>query len=213
MTENTDISGAPFPKDYRSARRAFITACSHAHADSIARVHPKASGPRGNPLFLDSVALGARDASKALLVVAGSDGREICQSSAVLTGLLDTEVRPAPEARLVLVHALNPFGAAWGKCANEDGISLNETNVPESWSYAMLRAVLTEDLSRVTKLWVLELTRADPSSLADTSTGVLAGILKVARPSADIRAARLALAPQDALAEGRAVVARALAEL
>jgi hypothetical protein len=213
MTENTDITGSPFPKDYRSARKAFIMACTHAHADSIARVHPRASGPRGNPLFLDSVALGPRDATKALLVVAGGDGREIRQNSAVLTGLLDGKIGPAPDARLVLVHALNPFGAAWGKRENEDGLVLDETGGLESWSYAMLRAVLTEDLSRVTKLRALELTRARRSNLTDESGGVLAGILKAARPGADIRVARLALSPQDAVAEGRAVVRRALADL
>lgn len=213
MIKNADNPDAPFPKDYRTARKAFILACTHAHADSIARVHPKALGPRGNPLFLDSVALGPRDAAKALLVVAGSDGREIRQSSAVLTGLLDGMVRPGPDARLVLVHALNPFGAAWGARENETGILLDEPGGVESWSHAMLRAVLTEDLSRVSKLRVLELTRAERTSLTDAGGGVLAGILKAARPSADIRVARLALASHDALAEGRAVVAKALADL
>lgn len=213
MIKNADNPAPLFPKDYRSARKAFITACTRAHADSIARVHPKASGPRGNPLFLDCVALGPRDATKALLVVAGSDGREIRQSSAVLTGLLDGMVRPAPDARLVLVHALNPFGAAWNKQENETGVLLDKAAGVESWSYAMLRAVLTEDLSRVTKLRALELTRAEQASLTDTGDGVLAQILKAARPAADIRVARLALAPHDALMEGRAVVARALADL
>lgn len=213
MIKNTDNPAASFPKDYRSARKAFISACTRAHADSIARVHPKASGPRGNPLFLDSVALGSRDAAKALLVVAGSDGREIRQSSAVLTGLLDGMVRPAADARLVLVHALNPFGAAWEKCENETGVVLDEPGGIESWSYAMLRAVLTEDLSRVTKLRVLELTRAGRTSLTDAGSGMLAGILKAARPAVDIRVARLALAPHDALAAGEAVVAKALADL
>lgn len=208
MTDNTD-----FPKDYRTARKAFIAACTHAHADSIARVHPKASGPRGNPLFLDSVALGPRDAAKALLVVAGSDGREIRQSSGVLTGLLNGNVVPRPDARLVLVHALNPFGAAWNKLRNEDGIVLDGWHGTGSWSFAMLRAVLTEDLSRVTKLRVLELRRARRSSLVDANSGVLAGALKTARPLADIRVTRLTLAPEDALTEGRAVVARALADL
>ena len=213
MTDNTDNGGGPFPKDYRSARKAFITACMRAHADSIARVHPKASGPRGNPLFLDTVALGPREATKALLVVAGSDGREICQSSAVLTGLLDGAVWPPAEGRLVLVHALNPFGAAWNKHENEDGLFLDQPDGLESWSYAMLRAVLTEDLSRVKKLRVLELRRDQHASLLDARGGTLAQILVAFRPAADIRVARLALAPHDALAEGRAVVARALADL
>jgi len=208
MTDNAD---APFPKDYRSARKAFIAACTLAHADSIARVHPKAAGPRGNPLFLDSVALGPRDAAKALLVVAASDGREIRQSSAVLTGLL--ALTPKSDARLVLVHALNPFGAAWDRRHNEDGKMLDRPDGSESWSYEMLRAILTEDLSRVRRLRVLELVRAARTSLADGGGSVLARVLTAARPAADVRVARLALAPQDAMAAGRAVAARALADL
>jgi hypothetical protein len=210
MTDNAD---APFPKDYRSARKAFIAASARAHADSIARVHPKAAGPRGNPLFLDSVALGRRDAAKALLVVAGGDGREICQGSAVLTGLLDGEIRPGPDARLILVHGLNPFGAAWTRRENEDGIRLDEPAGLQSWSYAMLGAILTEDLSRVTKLRVLELARGRHSEIRDGGNGMLARALLQARPGADIRVARLQLSPQDALLAGRAVAARALAEL
>ena len=210
MTDNAD---APFPKDYRSARKAFIAACTRAHADSIARVHPGAAGPRGNPLFLDSVALGRRDAAKALMVVAGGDGQEIRQGSAVLTGLLDGEIRPGPDARLVLVHGLNPFGAAWMRRENEDGVRLDKATSLQSWSYAMLGAILTEDLSRVTKLWVLELARGRHAELRDGGHGMLARVLMRARPGADIRVARLDLSPQDALMAGRAVAARALAEL
>jgi hypothetical protein len=210
MTKHAD---AEFPKDYRSARRAFIAACTRAHADSIARVHPAASGPRGNPLFLDSVALGHREATKALLVIAGSDGREICPLSAVLTGLLDGGAPLPPDTRLVLIHALNPFGAAWARQENEDGASLDQPGSEASWSFAMLRAVLTEDLARVTKLRVLELTLAPRTQLAEAGDGVLARILKSFRPAADIRVARLFLAPDAAIAAGRAVAARALADL
>ncbi|HXS07524.1 MAG TPA: DUF2817 domain-containing protein [Rhizomicrobium sp.] len=209
----TDKAHAQFPKDYRSARKAFIAACTKAHADSIARVHPKAAGPRGNPLFLDSVALGPRDAARALLVVAGSDGREIRQSSAVLTGLLDGRIAPQPDARLVLVHALNPFGAAWDRHENENGKMLDRPEGLASWSYDMLRAVLTEDLSRVTKMRALELSYAAQTSLTDGGDSILAQVLTAARPVADIHVARLALAPRDALAAGQAVVARALADL
>ncbi len=121
---------------------------------------------------------------------------------------------PLPaDTRLVLIHALNPFGAAWGRGENEDGHSLDRPGSEASWSFAMLRAVLTEDLARVTKLRVLELALASRTHVADANGGVLAGILKTFRPAADIRTARLSLAPDEALATGRAVVARALADL
>jgi Protein of unknown function (DUF2817) len=126
--------------DYRTARKAFIAACEKAHADPISRVHPKISGPDGKPLFIDSVALGPRTAKKAVLVIA--DGAE---ALAVLTALLQTGAAPPKDARLVLVHAFDPFSFAGAPDRDPD------------WSLAMLRAVATEDLAQVTKLAVLVL--------------------------------------------------------
>ena len=52
---------------------------------------------------------------------------------------------PPKDARLVLVHAFDPFSFA--------GASDRDPN----WSLAMVRAVATEDLAQVTKLAVLVL--------------------------------------------------------
>jgi hypothetical protein len=207
------ISETSFPSDYRSARKAFIAACIRAPADSIARVHPAVSGPRGNPLFLDSVALGPRDAGKALLLVAGGDGTEGGMGAGLLSGLLDAGIRPKRDARLVMVPALNPYGLAFGRKENESGIDLDAAGAARSWSFAMLRDILTEDMAHVTKLRVLELAQGSPSWLEDRSAGMLARTLAQARPASDIRVARLFLVPGRALAESRAVVTRALAEL
>lgn len=131
----------PEPKshtDYRAARKAFIAACEAAHADPIARVHPKISGPDGKPLFIDSVALGPRAAKKAVLIIA--DG---AAASAAATALLQGGVILPKDTRLVVVHAFDPFSFA--------GTSQTD---PE-WSLAMMRAVAVEDLARVTDLTVL----------------------------------------------------------
>ena len=118
-----------FPADYRVGRRAFIAACEAAGTDAIARVHPGARGPDGKPLFIDSAALGPRDAKKALLLIAGTHGVEGYFGSAVLTGLLREGVKPPQGARLVLVHALNPYGFAWNRRVNEDNVDLNRNFV------------------------------------------------------------------------------------
>ena len=118
-----------FPADYRQARRAFVAACADAGTDAIARVHPTARGPDGKPLFLDSAALGPRDAKKALLLISGTHGVEGYFGSAVLTGLLREGVTPPPGTRLVLVHALNPYGFAWDRRVNEDNVDLNRNFV------------------------------------------------------------------------------------
>jgi len=118
-----------FPANYRQARQAFIAAAEGVGMDVITRVHPAAKGPDGKPLFLDSVALGPRDATRALLLISGTHGVEGTFGSAVQTGLLREGVRPPDGARLVMVHALNPFGFAWDRRVNEDNVDINRNFV------------------------------------------------------------------------------------
>ncbi|MGZ5922591.1 MAG: DUF2817 domain-containing protein, partial [Rhizomicrobium sp.] len=126
--------------DYRTARKAFIAACETAHADPISRVHPKLSGPDGKPLFIDSVALGPRTAKKAVLLI--GDG---AAASAAMTALLRGGINLPADARLVMVHAFDPFSFA------------GASGQDRPWSRAMLRAIATEDLAQVTELTVLTL--------------------------------------------------------
>ena len=142
--------------NYRTARKAFIKACDKVHADAISRVHPKLPGPDGKPLFIDSVALGPRRAKKAALVIA--DGAD---ASEALTALLEAGVAPPEDARLVLVHAFDPFSFAGAIGKDRD------------WSLAMLRDIATEDLAKVTDLTVLAL---------GTTEGRLAEFLTSQRP-------------------------------
>ena len=120
--------------------------------------------------------------------------------SGLLAGLLDAGIRPPADARLVMINALNPFGMARGRRENEDGLDLDDPAAAPSWSFAMLGAILTEDLARVGKLRVLELTRGESSKLSDGTAGTLARALLARRPGLDLRIARLALAPSNAMA-------------
>jgi hypothetical protein len=135
------MSGNPeSPTRYRAARRAFIAACEKAHVETVARLHP-AKGPDGKPLFLDCAVMGPRGAAKAVLVVAYD-----APGSGMMIALLSRH--PPPDAKLVLVHALDPAAFA-GIKGNPD------------WPAAMLAAVATEDLSRVRHLGLMPLGRPD----------------------------------------------------
>lgn len=209
---------ASFAKDYRDARKAFISACVRANGDSIARVHPTALGPDGKPLFIDSVAFGSREATKALLVITGGDGEAGLLGSRILTALLDSEVTPLPGTRLVLVHALNPFGFAWQRQTNEDGFKLDDRAASQSWSFTALRAIATEDLARTRKLRILNIGQGQPSEIVKAQDYGPAQVLKALMPGLDLIAARLILQPAHAgdLAESvvaKSVVVRALATL
>jgi hypothetical protein len=139
-------------KDYRSCRRAFIAACDAAHVETIARVQP-GKADDGKPLFTDTAAMGDRLATRATLVV-GNDAK----SSAAQIMLLKKP--PPPGDRLVLVHALNPkdFGGS----------------ADPAWAATILKAVATEDLSKVTALTMMDM------------VGGLEAILREAMPKAEI---------------------------
>ena len=119
------------------ARKAFIAACTKARADAISRAHLGRQGPDGKPMFIDSVALGPREAKTAVLVIAGD-----MHASIAVTALLQEGLAVPNGMRLVVVHALDPFAFM-----NAPGDRI--------WSQAMLKAIATEDLSRVSELTIL----------------------------------------------------------
>ncbi len=158
---------------YRDHRRAFIAACEAAGVDVIARVHP-ARGPDGKPLFMDSAAMGPRYAARGVLVVS----RDAAGSGA-LTELIRGGIRPPPDARLVLVHALDPAAFA---------------GVPgdENWPHKMLGAVATEDLAKVKDLAILTLDGVDEmlkSAVAEALPESNINVMSIAADTDDVRRA------------------------
>jgi len=136
---------AHFPSDYRSGRAAFLAACKAAGLSAITRVHPKAEGRDGKPLFLDTTSVGAREANSALLLISGTHGVEGYFGSGVQSGLLQEGIAAAvPKgAKLVLLHALNPYGFSWDRRVDEDNIDINRnfvdhSNPPTNEAYAAL---------------------------------------------------------------------------
>jgi Protein of unknown function (DUF2817) len=122
---------------YRQSRRDFIAAVTKAGSDAISRVHP-AMGPDGKPLFCDSAAFGPRDGTRGLFLLADADG--------AATAFLTSGFVLPKGARLVAVHAPDPFAAAWGR-----------TGAPADWPEKTLTDIAAEDLSRVKKPVVLDM--------------------------------------------------------
>lgn len=152
------MTGTPerhFPSDYRAARAAFVAAAEQAGLGVTTRVHPSAKGRDGKPLFLDTAAAGPRDAEAALLLVSGTHGVEGYFGSGVQTGLLREGVaaRVPKGARLVMLHALNPYGFSWDRRVDEDNADVNRNFVdhaqpPANADYAQLAdAIAPEDIA------------------------------------------------------------------
>jgi hypothetical protein len=120
-----------FPADYRSARAAFLKASEAAQLSATTRPHPTAAGADGKSLFLDVATIGPRDARSALLLISGTHGVEGYFGSAVQTGLLREGLakRALRRSKVVLLHALNPFGFSWNRRVNEDNADVNRNFV------------------------------------------------------------------------------------
>jgi hypothetical protein len=141
---------AHFPTDYRHGRHDFIAACEEAGIDVIARVHPDVAGRDGKPLFLDTAVIGPRDAKKALLLISATHGVEGYFGSGVQTGLMREGLagRAPKGAKIVLLHALNPYGFSWDRRVNEDNADINRNCVdfaapPANGPYDQLAAAIS----------------------------------------------------------------------
>lgn len=149
----TSIDTGVFPQDYLSARQTWLQQLATLPYPPELRTYPCAgNGPDGASLQTDTVWIGDRDASNVVVVIAGTHGVEGFAGSAVhidLLGLLTEFDLLIPEqTALLLVHALTPWGYAWSRRCDEDGVDLNRNvvdfsqPVPDTPEYQMLRSAL-----------------------------------------------------------------------
>ena len=116
-----------FCTDYFAARERFCAAVDQLHWQR--ETHPiTARGPRGEELTVDVASSTTDDAATTLLVTGGIHGVEGFFSSALQLAALACwpEFRSrARTLRVVMVHALNPYGFAWVRRANEHNVDPN----------------------------------------------------------------------------------------
>lgn len=124
-------AGARFAADYASARRLFCDAATAAGARLESHVNPAVTGPAGEPLATDLAWLGPADAAHLLLTISGTHGVEgHCGSGIQVATLADPGARALrPDAAIVFLHAINPYGFAWSRRVNEDNVDLNRNFV------------------------------------------------------------------------------------
>ncbi len=110
------------------------------------------TSPEGEALFTDTVWIGPEDAAKVVVLLGGTHGIEGFAGSAIETDILRLLagghlVMPANTA-LLMVHALTPWGYAWLRRCDADGVDLNRNVVdffkplPENSGYEALKSAL-----------------------------------------------------------------------
>lgn len=129
---------ALFAADYAEARAKFLSAARARGCALAAHKNPNAKGPKGEDLFVDVATWGPADAGAGLLLVSGTHGVEGYAGSACQIGWLQTQRDDAwPNGlKIVMIHALNPYGFAWNRRVTEDNVDLNRSFVDHGGAYA-----------------------------------------------------------------------------
>jgi hypothetical protein len=144
-----------FAADYAEARAKFLKAATARGCALTAHAHPTAKGPKGEDLFVDVAIAGPDDAAQGLLLISGTHGVEGYAGSACQVGWLESQRNDAWPAHLkvVMIHALNPYGFAWNRRVNEENVDLNRNFIdhggpyPKNLGYEELKqAIVPPDL-------------------------------------------------------------------
>lgn len=143
-----------FSADYAEARANFLSAAKRRDCKITSHRHPEAKGPQDEDLFVDVATLGPGDTRNGLLLISGTHGVEAYAGSACQIGWLNGDATLPPRMKLVMIHALNPYGFAWNRRVTEDNADLNRNFVdhsapyPANDGYEFLRsAIAPADLS------------------------------------------------------------------
>jgi hypothetical protein len=122
------LASTYFAQTYAEARAKFIAAAEAAALDVESHAHPML-GRDGEPLALDVVRDGPRDARSLLIVSSACHGVEGFCGSGVQTALLhDPDWRRAARdagVAVLYLHALNPYGFSWWRRTTQENVDLN----------------------------------------------------------------------------------------
>ncbi len=142
-----------FPSDYAAARQHWLSALEGISANHHA-YQCSGSGPQGEALITDAGWIGRTDARSVVVVIAGTHGIESFAGSAIQIDLLEQltsgQIRLGNDTALLLIHALTPWGFAWLRRCDADGVDLNRNSVdfssplPDNLDYQRLRPALFE---------------------------------------------------------------------
>lgn len=134
-----------FCDDYADARARFRRACEQAEL-AVATHRNPAPAPSGVELTTDVACVGPEHAHNLLVLVSGVHGVETLCGSGCQTGWLESGAyRQLPrDTAVILVHAINCWGAAWGRRNTEGNVDLCRNFV--DFSQPLPRRPVYEDI-------------------------------------------------------------------
>jgi hypothetical protein len=122
-------AAAHFSQNYGEARDRFLGAARARGCRLAAHVHPDAKGPDGGELAIDVATAGDDDARAVLFISSGTHGVEGHAGSGIQHAWLHDDEAwrriDGQRVRVVLLHALNPWGFAHDARGDENNVDLN----------------------------------------------------------------------------------------
>lgn len=123
-----------FSPDFVSARQQFSLAVERLPQPLFFKSLPyDGSGPQGETLSTEVLWIGDQNARKVILLLSAVHGVEGFAGSGIQVDLLrrigNGEVRVPDGVAVAMVHAVNPWGFAWCRRVDEQGIDINRNFV------------------------------------------------------------------------------------
>ena len=124
-----------YPRDYRQSRDVFRTLVAQQGGQLTGHVLP-GRGSAGERLTIDVARIGSPSARRLAIISSGLHGVEGLVGSAIQQAWLRYAAMPADDSfAVLLIHAINPFGFAWGRRVDAENIDLNRNFLPPGQVY------------------------------------------------------------------------------
>jgi hypothetical protein len=125
-----------FPSSYSNSRQLFLKLIEAFEAELWHFPCPD-RGPDEEDLFIDVARIGSPKAQTLLVLSTGLHGVEGPVGLPMLRLACEDYAQQSPESTaLLLIHALNPFGFAWWRRQDHDGVDLNRNFLLPDEDYA-----------------------------------------------------------------------------
>lgn len=139
-----------FGSDASGCRARFHAALERRPPSASEAIQHPLRGPAGERLFVDLAWYGPREAETVLLLVTGTHGVEGQCGSGIVVDAIESGLLAALPSHfaVLIVHAINPWGFAWSRRCNEDGVDLNRNFIdfaqprPDDADFAPLAELL-----------------------------------------------------------------------
>jgi hypothetical protein len=144
------IDTAVFPDSYARGRQRWLAQLDKLPCPKQYLPYPcNGAGPEREQLVTDTVWIGPADAANVLVLLGGTHGIEGFAGTAVqidhLALIAEGMVAVPADTAVLMVHALTPWGYAWQRRCDADGVDLNRNSVdfakplPDNEDYVLLK--------------------------------------------------------------------------